>query len=445
MDKLEVLELKIVDVNGNFGKLLDAVNLSNSSYEESKATMRSLADKSSDMIRRFDRTHEMPDFDSLFTGLKQDLGNQLKQEFKCVYEVVNSNQEKSEQEGGMIRDLLERLHTSFEEEAGRNAASLSLVLDFQLTLVNMSSTLLHSKHDRPTLFIIFRESDLKVYLDEAIEISRRNAEVAAANSSNSTTSTSTSGGGGFRSKASGVMSRFGNGFRDGWRKAKDYATSLVKDRYRLFFVCGYTHQLAMSGKDRLGYVFTDTKGWVKKYTPVLKFMLNVLKGSLSVVFPGMPFPGIPDLGLDEIGIDHLKKNFSELASKAIDDRQQDAADTTGGVLGGGGMNSNSVASSNPTAGSTISSAISKVEWEKEGLDNEAYALVKEILADVGDTHVEYTGLQQVTPLSGPNQGTTRWVWKDSAVIDCYEKERNPGEKAFHAIEVAKKKRGGEGL
>ena len=178
---------------------------------------------------------------------------------------------------------------------------------------------------------------------------------------------------------------------------------------------------------------------------MLKLEFNVLKGRLSVLFPGMPLPGIPDLGLDEIGIDHLKKNFSELASKAIDDRKQDAADTTGGGLGGGGMNSNSVASSNPTAGSTISSAISKVEWEKEGLDNEAYALVKEILADVGDTHVEHTGLQQVTPLSGPNQGTTRWVWKDSAVVDCYEKERNPGEKAFHAIEVAKKKRGGEGL
>ena len=62
-----------------------------------------------------------------------------------------------------------------------------------------------------------------------------------------------------------------------------------------------------------------------------------------------------------------------------------------------------------------------------------------------DTHVEYTGLQQVTPLSGPNQGTTRWVWKDSVVVDCYEKERNPGKKAFHVIEVAKKKRGGEGL
>jgi serine/threonine protein kinase len=413
--KLDNIEVKIVDVNGNVGKLIDAVNLSNSSYEDSRLAMRSLADKADEMIKRFDDDRMvMPDFDSLFMGMTHELGNQLKRELKDVYEVINSSQEKTGQQEVMIRDLLERLHASFEEEeADRNATSLTLVLDFQKTLVNMSSTLLHNKHDRPTLFIIFKESDLKVYLDQAIEISRRNAESKA----NSSSSNNAAAGNSSSRGGSSLMSRFGNGFKNGWTKAKDYASSLVKDRYRVFFVCGYTHQIAMSGRDGLGYVFTDTKGWVKRYTPLLKLMFGVVKVGVCLMLPaGIPFPGIPDLGLDELGIDHLKKNFSELATKALDDKKQDVSEKIGGGGCGGGVNSSSVAASSSTADSTISSAVSNVEWEKEGFDNDAYSLAKEILDNVKDTNLEHTGLEQVTPMSGPNQGKTRWIWKDSTYI-----------------------------
>ena len=68
--------------------------------------------------------------------------------------------------------------------------------------------------------------------------------------------------------------------------------------------------------------------------------------------------------------------------------------------------------SKSTAESTISGDISTVDWEKKGIDNEAYALVKKIVMDVDDEHGEYTGQQQVIPTSGPNQGKTRWVWED---------------------------------
>eukprot|EP00598_Pedospumella_elongata_P000802 CAMPEP_0184971942 /NCGR_PEP_ID=MMETSP1098-20130426/4049_1 /TAXON_ID=89044 /ORGANISM="Spumella elongata, Strain CCAP 955/1" /LENGTH=1168 /DNA_ID=CAMNT_0027494147 /DNA_START=137 /DNA_END=3643 /DNA_ORIENTATION=+ len=67
---------------------------------------------------------------------------------------------------------------------------------------------------------------------------------------------------------------------------------LVRNQYRLYFLCSYTHQIAQCGPKGKGYKITVTKQWVRDAAPVLMAGLIVLKLALNA--SGIPLP-VPDL------------------------------------------------------------------------------------------------------------------------------------------------------
>lgn len=71
-------------------------------------------------------------------------------------------------------------------------------------------------------------------------------------------------------------------------------TRLFRHRYRLYFLCSFTHQIAHcgSGPDGGGYRITRTCDWVKQAAPVLRTGLLLLK--LAALAGGLPIP-VPDI------------------------------------------------------------------------------------------------------------------------------------------------------
>jgi serine/threonine protein kinase len=67
---------------------------------------------------------------------------------------------------------------------------------------------------------------------------------------------------------------------------------LLKHRYRLYFLCSYTHKIAHCGDGGRGYEITVTREWVKAAAPVLRTGLLLLK--LGLMASGLPLP-VPDL------------------------------------------------------------------------------------------------------------------------------------------------------
>jgi serine/threonine protein kinase len=84
---------------------------------------------------------------------------------------------------------------------------------------------------------------------------------------------------------------------------------LVRDQYRLHFLCGHTHQLAPCGPKGKGYKITMTKQWVLDAAPVLRVGLVLLK--VALLASGLPLP-VPDL-------------CSALVDKAMHSKYLDAA------------------------------------------------------------------------------------------------------------------------
>jgi hypothetical protein len=67
---------------------------------------------------------------------------------------------------------------------------------------------------------------------------------------------------------------------------------LVRDQYRLYFLCSHTNQIAPCGPKGKGYKVTMTKEWVLNAAPVLRVGLVLLK--LALLASGLPLP-VPDL------------------------------------------------------------------------------------------------------------------------------------------------------
>jgi hypothetical protein len=67
---------------------------------------------------------------------------------------------------------------------------------------------------------------------------------------------------------------------------------VVRDRYRLYFLCSHTHQIAPCGPKGKGYKITTTKQWVLDAAPVLRVGLVLLK--VALLASGLPLP-VPDL------------------------------------------------------------------------------------------------------------------------------------------------------
>jgi hypothetical protein len=66
---------------------------------------------------------------------------------------------------------------------------------------------------------------------------------------------------------------------------------LVRNQYRLYFLCAHTHQLAPCGPKGKGYKITMTKQWVLDAAPVLRVGLVLLK--VALMASGLPLP-VPD-------------------------------------------------------------------------------------------------------------------------------------------------------
>jgi hypothetical protein len=75
-------------------------------------------------------------------------------------------------------------------------------------------------------------------------------------------------------------------------KSKFSPMRLVRDQYRLYFLCSHTKQLAPCGPQGKGYKITMTKQWVLDAAPVLRVGLVLLK--LALMATTLPLP-VPDL------------------------------------------------------------------------------------------------------------------------------------------------------
>jgi hypothetical protein len=63
--------------------------------------------------------------------------------------------------------------------------------------------------------------------------------------------------------------------------------SVVKLKYRLFFVCEYTGELSLSGEDGRGYIIWVTKEWLKQAAPFIKLGFLALKIGAGFVSSGL--------------------------------------------------------------------------------------------------------------------------------------------------------------
>ena len=73
---------------------------------------------------------------------------------------------------------------------------------------------------------------------------------------------------------------------------------LVRDQYRLYFLCSHTHQIAPCGPNGQGYPICVTKQWVVKAAPVLRVGLVLVK--VALLASGLPLP-VPDLSSVLVG------------------------------------------------------------------------------------------------------------------------------------------------
>ena len=220
----------------------------------------------------------------------------------------------------------------------------------------------------------------------------------------------------------------------------DFMNRFIKNRYRLFFVCGFTHLLALCGEDQKGYSFSADKKWVKKIKPLLKLMLILVKTSLSISFPGIPIPiPIPSVA-DVGGIDVSMGNLVELSEKFVNDNIDCAVDDATNWASSSNISGGS--SSRGGGGGVVSEDTKKVDWSKEGT-REMYQMVKDVLdsKEINDPKLEQSWIKFVASgkVGGPNAGKSRWIYDLKALEDCYHVSSMPTPEVIKAIHVHKKK------
>jgi hypothetical protein len=188
----------------------------------------------------------------------------------------------------------------------------------------------------------------------------------------------------------------------GWKSAM-FPMRLVRDQFRLYFLCSHTHQLAPCGPKGKGYKITMTKQWVLDAAPVLRVGLVLLK--LALMASGLPLP-VPDL-------------CPALIDKAMHVRYLNAAldvvahPPDGALLG---------------AEYTMQHTLDKIDAHdysdymapgaemrlQEG-SRKAYETIKEILGRDGVNIPLTCGLRQVT-----HRGKTAWVLDNDATAAAWK-------------------------
>eukprot|EP00598_Pedospumella_elongata_P014253 CAMPEP_0184999142 /NCGR_PEP_ID=MMETSP1098-20130426/64595_1 /TAXON_ID=89044 /ORGANISM="Spumella elongata, Strain CCAP 955/1" /LENGTH=1212 /DNA_ID=CAMNT_0027526103 /DNA_START=175 /DNA_END=3813 /DNA_ORIENTATION=- len=192
-----------------------------------------------------------------------------------------------------------------------------------------------------------------------------------------------------------------------WIKKAD-PMRLVRNKYRLYFMCSYTHQIAPCGPKGEGYKITVTKQWVRDAAPVLMAALVVLKLALNA--GGIPLP-IPDLSslLTSAAL-HVK--FLDAALHLVQNPPDDhgasefSLDKAIGAL-------DSVCVEEVAKHCEVIQGRGNHGMSLEEGSLKAYATIQSILTTDSIDIALSSGLRQVTH---PTSGKTAWVLDNDTVV-----------------------------
>jgi hypothetical protein len=185
----------------------------------------------------------------------------------------------------------------------------------------------------------------------------------------------------------------------GW-KSVTHPMRLLRNRFRLFFLCSHTKQIAPCGPDGNGYKIQVTKKWVRDVAPVLRVGLVLVKVALQA--SGLPLP-MPDLCSSLTGPKAQCMYLDaalQVVTRAFDDdpSQEHIYDDKEKLL---------------------------TEYDVSGTANElqlqegsrkAYETIKKVLDDDGHDIAMTCGLRQVIC---PNTGKTAWVLDNDATEQAW--------------------------
>jgi serine/threonine protein kinase len=190
-------------------------------------------------------------------------------------------------------------------------------------------------------------------------------------------------------------------------KSKLNPMTLVRDQFRLYFLCSHTQQLAPCGPKGKGkgYKITVTKQWVLDAAPVLRVGLVLLK--VALVASGLPLP-VPDL-------------CSMLVGNAMHSQYLDAALQLVSNPPDGSPNSSELVMKQTLDAihqHDISDLLDAQKLKGAGAEiqlqegsRKAYETIKEILGKDGVNIPLTCGLRQVT-----HRGKTAWVLDNDATM-----------------------------
>ena len=164
--------------------------------------------------------------------------------------------------------------------------------------------------------------------------------------------------------------------------------NIVRNQYRLYFLCSHTHRVARCGPKGRGYKISVTKQWVIDAAPVLMVGLALLK--VAMMAGGLPLP-LPDLSPLLKDTDHTK--FLNAAMFLV----QNPPDNSGDV------NIELDKVSQVEAGDVLTEENVKALTLKKGSPH-AYHTIKQMLSKEGVDIVLTCGLRQVT-----EKGRTAWI------------------------------------
>lgn len=208
-----------------------------------------------------------------------------------------------------------------------------------------------------------------------------------------------------------------SGIGSAFRFVKEAPMSLVRHRYRLYYLCSHTHQVARCGPEGKGYEINVTKQWVLDAAPVLRVGLLLLK--VALLAGGLPLP-VPDISplLQDAGVQAKyldaalslvqrpleDAGASELAMDSVASALDELQDQDGNMLsnslgvGKAGQRSMAMVEGSPRAYESIQALLSK--YTKKG-----------------ESITRTCGLRQVTH---EHKGETAWVLDNDATERAYQ-------------------------
>jgi hypothetical protein len=187
----------------------------------------------------------------------------------------------------------------------------------------------------------------------------------------------------------------------GW-KNRFSPMRLLRDQYRLYFLCSHTHQIAPCGPKGKGYKITMNKQWVLDAAPVLRVGLLLVK--LALLASGLPLP-IPDLCSVLVGT-AMHAQYLNAALHLVVDPPDSANSTTELVM---------QQTLDAIEKHDVSHLVDAQKLQREGMvqmqegTKKAYDTIRGILSGDGVNNPLTCGLRQVT-----HRGKTAWVLDNDA-------------------------------